>query len=841
MAKEINFNINVNADDAEDSIKKIMGSADTLKKKYRELMTAAQNAMDPKVAEKYIKAAGEVKDSIGDIDQRITQMASDTQKLDLVVGSVQGLAGAFATVQGVMALTGSENEKFEETMKKVTGSIAVLNGVQQVANTLNKDSVVGKRLHAAANILLEKTQKLVNSGLSTMKKALISTGVGAFVVALGMLIANFEDISNWLKKIIPGFESFGESLTKIWNSITDFLGFTSKEGREAVKVQEELVDLNDKIYKQQQDNLEILKASGAEQQTLDNYEKSMYEDRLKRLDEIKKLRGEATKEELEEQQELVKKLNLLNIKIDTDRKKSIQKRNEEAQKLQLEAEKKALDIAKASVESIKKNIEETNINIEKLEKTIGRLTRDYLKEGFDKDIQVLSSKLKDTFDDAISDLIKESNRINDLIKNNEEQQKKSSGDVLKTLREESDKLSEQRSKLQKEISLLRTQFYIEESILVSDFYQASREQYQSDLESLKEANAQKQLDIANFNASVIVNAFERLKATSMIEEELVKLTAENEIKKTKELDFNLVLRKELTKNYQKEVERELELNNKRLLESTDENEKRILRALIDVSEKKLANIKLEIDTIIELQQSYSDNRVLIEKQLQNILKSIQDKYFMDQLSSIDKMATAAAEGLELITNLSTDITELQMTKANEAYKKDLTRLNSYLEQKLITQEEYNKQVEKLEATKDKAARKAFETQKKIDIATTTIDTILTAIKTFKSFVETFGGPVGIPLGVAASGLVLASGLAQVNKIKQTTYDNPSVISGGGSNISVGGGNLSNPFTGTPSTNITATGITEKTGMDTRVYVVESDISKVQNRVKVVERNANAPF
>ena len=89
------------------------------------------------------------------------------------------------------------------------------------------------------------------------------------------------------------------------------------------------------------------------------------------------------------------------------------------------------------------------------------------------------------------------------------------------------------------------------------------------------------------------------------------------------------------------------------------------------------------------------------------------------------------------------------------------------------------------AGKSKAAqKKAFNTQKKLNIAIATIDTIKGAVSAFTGMTSTIPGPVGIALGVVAAAGVAASGIAQVKKISSTTFDG-----GGGGGDGGGGGGL----------------------------------------------------
>jgi len=45
-----------------------------------------------------------------------------------------------------MGLLGSENKSVEEAILKVQSALGILNGVQALANTLNKDSIVMLKL-----------------------------------------------------------------------------------------------------------------------------------------------------------------------------------------------------------------------------------------------------------------------------------------------------------------------------------------------------------------------------------------------------------------------------------------------------------------------------------------------------------------------------------------------------------------------------------------------------------------------------------------------------------------------------------------------------------------------
>lgn len=84
--------------------------------------------------------AGELEDQIGDTNAQIRTLASDSKYLDATVSAATGLVGAFALAQGAVGLFGAENEELNAALLKVNSAMAVLQGLQAVAETLNKDS-----------------------------------------------------------------------------------------------------------------------------------------------------------------------------------------------------------------------------------------------------------------------------------------------------------------------------------------------------------------------------------------------------------------------------------------------------------------------------------------------------------------------------------------------------------------------------------------------------------------------------------------------------------------------------------------------------------------------------
>jgi len=167
------------------------------------------------------KRAGQLKDAIGDVNTRVKNLANDTPKLELLTQAATGIAGGFAVAQGAAALFGDENEDVQKAIMKTQAAMSILNGVQSIANVLNKDAALGDMVAAKAKGVFTAAVGASTGALKLFRLALIATGVGAAVVAVGLLVANWDKLT----KAVTDFISGSPMLTKVIGYITD--GFTS--------------------------------------------------------------------------------------------------------------------------------------------------------------------------------------------------------------------------------------------------------------------------------------------------------------------------------------------------------------------------------------------------------------------------------------------------------------------------------------------------------------------------------------------------------------------------------------------------------------------------------------
>jgi hypothetical protein len=162
---------------------------------------------------KMAKAGGELSDAMGDASQAISVMASDTFPLDSMLQGVQSITAGFQVAEGAMALFGVENEDLQKTLVRLNALMAITSGLQQLQNSLQKTSA----LSLGFNVVMQKAYTLAvgesTGAMKIFRLALVSTGIGALVVGLGLAITAFM---KWREEANKASEAL-----KLNNKITD--------------------------------------------------------------------------------------------------------------------------------------------------------------------------------------------------------------------------------------------------------------------------------------------------------------------------------------------------------------------------------------------------------------------------------------------------------------------------------------------------------------------------------------------------------------------------------------------------------------------------------------------
>ena len=89
---------------------------------------------------KLVDELGRLQDIQGDISQQGRILANDEAKFQGVIQGISGLSGGLSAATGAVSLFAGENDNLQKVMTKVQSVMAITMGMQQVAQTLNKDS-----------------------------------------------------------------------------------------------------------------------------------------------------------------------------------------------------------------------------------------------------------------------------------------------------------------------------------------------------------------------------------------------------------------------------------------------------------------------------------------------------------------------------------------------------------------------------------------------------------------------------------------------------------------------------------------------------------------------------
>jgi hypothetical protein len=181
--------------------------------------------------------------SIKDVELQFEALDFE-QKLTAGSDAIVGIAGGFAAAEGAMALFGAESEQIEKTLSKVAGALALTTGLRDLANGViamrklsiaTKAQAVFQELNAKATATAATVQKLfagsVNTttiGFKALKTAIIATGIGALVVGVGLLVANFDKLAIALGKTTREQQLSNEAQSKAIESINDELSAADK-------------------------------------------------------------------------------------------------------------------------------------------------------------------------------------------------------------------------------------------------------------------------------------------------------------------------------------------------------------------------------------------------------------------------------------------------------------------------------------------------------------------------------------------------------------------------------------------------------------------------------------
>lgn len=140
------------------SIDKTTESIKILRQQIKDYINEAIKAGEATpIGQAFLKKAGEAKDRLNDLQQQVKVFGSDTKAFDGLVQGATTATAAFSVFQGASALLGNENKDVQKGIQKLAATTAVLTGLQQISNALQKESAVRTLLVSAAQKIVTIT------------------------------------------------------------------------------------------------------------------------------------------------------------------------------------------------------------------------------------------------------------------------------------------------------------------------------------------------------------------------------------------------------------------------------------------------------------------------------------------------------------------------------------------------------------------------------------------------------------------------------------------------------------------------------------------------------------
>ena len=154
----------------------------SMKQELKELKAQiGSGSLGEKELKEATKRAAELQDKIGDVNDKVKALASDTKRIDAVVTAFKGIAAAASVAAGAAALFGGENEKLTKTLAQAQGAMALLTGIQEIAAIVTTEN-------ALKTFVLDGAQKAVAISARVMGTS-IATATAVATAGLTLLLA----------------------------------------------------------------------------------------------------------------------------------------------------------------------------------------------------------------------------------------------------------------------------------------------------------------------------------------------------------------------------------------------------------------------------------------------------------------------------------------------------------------------------------------------------------------------------------------------------------------------------------------------------------------------------
>lgn len=164
-----------------------------------------------------IKRGGTLKDVMVDVNRQIKFQASDTAKLDAIIGGVKTLTAVAQAAAGALTLMGMSQEDSAKVQKNLIAIMSVVNALQVIQNALQKESALMMGIAAV------KAQLLNKALLSNPLFKIVAIG-GAVIGFISKLVSASNKASEAAKEHAKAEAARRKEITDMGKAVADSVG-----------------------------------------------------------------------------------------------------------------------------------------------------------------------------------------------------------------------------------------------------------------------------------------------------------------------------------------------------------------------------------------------------------------------------------------------------------------------------------------------------------------------------------------------------------------------------------------------------------------------------------------
>lgn len=733
-----------------------------LKQQYKDLLSLAiQNGENSPIGQQALKDAGELKDRIGDLQQATKNYSSDTATFDAIGQGISTIGAGFQAAQGAQALFGEGGEELQKTMVRLQATMALVNGLQQIQNALQAESALRLKLASISQATYTAVVGTSTGAMKAFRIALAATGIGALVLGLIALITNFDSVSESVKGFLNKFESLKpvvEAVTRGFERFKEILGFDDKLTKELDKLEAFYNSVNSSTEKLQKRGLALRKSNGENTLAL---EKTTNEILLRNQQvandlAIKQFIAKSVqigKIDEEEKQKLIDKVNDINDRIveltarNNDIEFELLQRGLQARKNQIDARLQFAQKGSEAELKLKLNQIAAELAIEnsQRDKVAGQVAlneakaniarkkafEDFKQFQLQGELDTANKKLTIVQAGSLEELNIMRNALdieNQMVLNN--------SSLTQTQKEL--KLAEN---AQKELDLIKKygqaqislaeQIELKKQTVGNDRLQKFEEEQKAEYDYYnKIADLEFQSSDQSYNR---IEALRREKFTRAIQ------LLDAELSKVQQTNDNIIASEE-------KLQRDLEAKAKEDPANRKQYELAILESQerVKTSEEKAAEESIRINREKNIAIIADDNQAAENKKA-NLLKQV------DLLQSISDQSAGILK----------DANAMELQGKIQALDDESRANQKQLDDKLISQRQYEINEKEIEKRKNEAKKKAFEQNKNIQLAEIAINTAVAVVKAYAN--------TGLPAALPFIALTVAAGALQAAAISKQKY------------------------------------------------------------------------